>query len=112
MHGTLGDPGSEGGMKEKGAKAATPYRRKAKRPTAHAITSRHRVSGDLMGPSEITSSWNFSWRAQAAQSLSVFLLITQVDDFLHRLYQACTERIKKDTSGQAHCTGQYFDYYG
>ncbi len=28
------------------------------------------------------------------------------------LLQACTERIKKDTTGEAHCTGQYFDYWG
>eukprot|EP00192_Tetraselmis_astigmatica_P022868 CAMPEP_0117663408 /NCGR_PEP_ID=MMETSP0804-20121206/8589_1 /TAXON_ID=1074897 /ORGANISM="Tetraselmis astigmatica, Strain CCMP880" /LENGTH=68 /DNA_ID=CAMNT_0005470409 /DNA_START=69 /DNA_END=275 /DNA_ORIENTATION=+ len=26
-------------------------------------------------------------------------------------YQACTERIEKDTTGEAHCTGQYFDYW-
>lgn len=26
--------------------------------------------------------------------------------------QACTERIKKDKTGEAHCTGQYFDFYG
>jgi ubiquinol-cytochrome c reductase subunit 6 len=25
--------------------------------------------------------------------------------------QACTERIKRDHSGEAHCTGQYFDYW-
>ncbi len=26
-------------------------------------------------------------------------------------YQACVERIAKDTTGEAHCTGQYFDYW-
>uniref|UniRef100_A0A061R170 Cytochrome b-c1 complex subunit 6 n=1 Tax=Tetraselmis sp. GSL018 TaxID=582737 RepID=A0A061R170_9CHLO len=26
-------------------------------------------------------------------------------------YQACVERIEKDTTGEAHCTGQYFDYW-
>lgn len=26
-------------------------------------------------------------------------------------YEACAERIKDDKTGQAHCTGQYFDYY-
>lgn len=26
-------------------------------------------------------------------------------------YQACEERIKADTTGEAHCTGQYFDYW-
>ena len=26
-------------------------------------------------------------------------------------YQECVERIEKDTTGEAHCTGQYFDYY-
>jgi len=26
-------------------------------------------------------------------------------------YEACAERIKKDTTGEAHCTGQYFDYW-
>lgn len=25
-------------------------------------------------------------------------------------YQACAKRVKKDESGEAHCTGQYFDY--
>ena len=25
--------------------------------------------------------------------------------------QACAERIKSDTTGQAHCTGQYFDFW-
>jgi ubiquinol-cytochrome c reductase subunit 6 len=25
--------------------------------------------------------------------------------------QACAERVEKDTSGEAHCTGQYFDYW-
>ena len=28
-----------------------------------------------------------------------------------RASQACTERIKRDHSGEAHCTGQYFDYW-
>ena len=28
-----------------------------------------------------------------------------------RARQACTERIKRDHSGEAHCTGQYFDYW-
>lgn len=26
-------------------------------------------------------------------------------------YQACAERIQSDETGEAHCTGQYFDYY-
>ncbi|KAL4423424.1 hypothetical protein ABPG77_010002 [Micractinium sp. CCAP 211/92] len=26
-------------------------------------------------------------------------------------YQACAERVEKDESGEAHCTGQYFDYW-
>lgn len=26
-------------------------------------------------------------------------------------YEACVERIKSDTTGEAHCTGQYFDYW-
>lgn len=26
-------------------------------------------------------------------------------------YKACTKRIKDDESGEAHCTGQYFDYW-
>eukprot|EP00240_Pyramimonas_obovata_P019041 CAMPEP_0118933272 /NCGR_PEP_ID=MMETSP1169-20130426/11860_1 /TAXON_ID=36882 /ORGANISM="Pyramimonas obovata, Strain CCMP722" /LENGTH=69 /DNA_ID=CAMNT_0006876011 /DNA_START=82 /DNA_END=291 /DNA_ORIENTATION=+ len=26
-------------------------------------------------------------------------------------YQACAERIESDETGEAHCTGQYFDYY-
>lgn len=26
-------------------------------------------------------------------------------------YKACIERIKSDESGEAHCTGQYFDYW-
>ena len=26
-------------------------------------------------------------------------------------YQACAKRIKGDTTGEAHCTGQYFDYW-
>jgi ubiquinol-cytochrome c reductase subunit 6 len=26
-------------------------------------------------------------------------------------YQACQERIAGDTTGEAHCTGQYFDYW-
>ena len=25
--------------------------------------------------------------------------------------QACAERIKDDTTGKKHCTGQYFDFY-
>jgi hypothetical protein len=25
--------------------------------------------------------------------------------------QACVERIKADTTGQAHCSGQYFDFW-
>ncbi len=25
--------------------------------------------------------------------------------------QACAERIKNDTTGQAHCSGQYFDFW-
>ncbi|KXZ52542.1 hypothetical protein GPECTOR_9g586 [Gonium pectorale] len=26
-------------------------------------------------------------------------------------YKACAERIKDDTTGQAHCSGQYFDFW-
>ncbi|QDZ25299.1 ubiquinol-cytochrome C reductase [Chloropicon primus] len=26
-------------------------------------------------------------------------------------YQECTDRVSKDTTGEAHCTGQYFDYW-
>ncbi|GFR45891.1 hypothetical protein Agub_g7347, partial [Astrephomene gubernaculifera] len=26
-------------------------------------------------------------------------------------YKACAERIKSDTTGQAHCSGQYFDFW-
>ncbi|KAL6767010.1 QCR6 [Auxenochlorella protothecoides x Auxenochlorella symbiontica] len=26
-------------------------------------------------------------------------------------YEACGERVKNDTTGEAHCTGQYFDYW-
>ncbi|XRA98734.1 ubiquinol-cytochrome C reductase hinge protein [Pycnococcus provasolii] len=26
-------------------------------------------------------------------------------------YEACVDRIKSDTTGEAHCTGQYFDYW-
>lgn len=26
-------------------------------------------------------------------------------------YKACVKRIKGDDSGEAHCTGQYFDYW-
>ncbi|KAI3426882.1 hypothetical protein D9Q98_006828 [Chlorella vulgaris] len=26
-------------------------------------------------------------------------------------YEACAERVEKDESGEAHCTGQYFDYW-
>eukprot|EP00216_Chloropicon_sp_CCMP2111_P004210 CAMPEP_0198234604 /NCGR_PEP_ID=MMETSP1446-20131203/589_1 /TAXON_ID=1461542 ORGANISM="Unidentified sp, Strain CCMP2111" /NCGR_SAMPLE_ID=MMETSP1446 /ASSEMBLY_ACC=CAM_ASM_001112 /LENGTH=80 /DNA_ID=CAMNT_0043915409 /DNA_START=9 /DNA_END=251 /DNA_ORIENTATION=- len=26
-------------------------------------------------------------------------------------YQQCVERIASDTTGDAHCTGQYFDYW-
>lgn len=26
-------------------------------------------------------------------------------------YKACAKRIKDDESGEAHCTGQYFDYW-
>ena len=26
-------------------------------------------------------------------------------------YQACVERVATDDSGEAHCTGQYFDYW-
>ncbi|GMH35575.1 hypothetical protein BSKO_03443 [Bryopsis sp. KO-2023] len=26
-------------------------------------------------------------------------------------YNACAERIKNDTTGEAHCTGQYFDFW-
>ena len=26
-------------------------------------------------------------------------------------YQACAKRIKADSTGEAHCTGQYFDYW-
>ena len=25
--------------------------------------------------------------------------------------QACADRIKSDTTGQAHCSGQYFDFW-
>eukprot|EP00958_Prasinococcus_capsulatus_P002285 scaffold206_cov400-Prasinococcus_capsulatus_cf.AAC.3 len=28
----------------------------------------------------------------------------------HWCVQACAERVEKDTTGEAHCTGQYFDY--
>ena len=28
-----------------------------------------------------------------------------------RARQACAERIQKDTTGEAHCTGQFFDYW-
>jgi len=27
-----------------------------------------------------------------------------------KAYSACTERVAKDKTGEAHCTGQYFDY--
>ena len=27
-------------------------------------------------------------------------------------YQGCVERVQQDTTGEAHCTGQYFDYWG
>ena len=27
------------------------------------------------------------------------------------MLQGCQERIKDDKTGEAHCTGQYFDYY-
>jgi ubiquinol-cytochrome c reductase subunit 6 len=27
-------------------------------------------------------------------------------------YQECAKRITSDTTGEAHCTGQYFDYWG
>lgn len=26
-------------------------------------------------------------------------------------YQACTKRVEEDKTGEAHCTGQYFDYW-
>ncbi|KAK3244087.1 hypothetical protein CYMTET_46288 [Cymbomonas tetramitiformis] len=26
-------------------------------------------------------------------------------------YEACAQRIESDETGEAHCTGQYFDYY-
>lgn len=26
-------------------------------------------------------------------------------------FKACMERIEKDETGEAHCTGQYFDYW-
>nr|UER43497.1 ubiquinol-cytochrome C complex reductase hinge protein [Viscum album] len=26
-------------------------------------------------------------------------------------YQGCVSRVKDDTTGQKHCTGQYFDYW-
>ncbi|KAF5837872.1 ubiquinol:cytochrome c oxidoreductase 8 kDa subunit [Dunaliella salina] len=26
-------------------------------------------------------------------------------------YKACVERIQGDTTGQAHCSGQYFDFW-
>ena len=26
-------------------------------------------------------------------------------------YEACVKRIESDTTGEAHCTGQYFDYF-
>ena len=26
-------------------------------------------------------------------------------------YQECVDRVEKDTTGEAHCTGQYFDYW-
>eukprot|EP00227_Mantoniella_beaufortii_P015883 CAMPEP_0197592196 /NCGR_PEP_ID=MMETSP1326-20131121/14912_1 /TAXON_ID=1155430 /ORGANISM="Genus nov. species nov., Strain RCC2288" /LENGTH=73 /DNA_ID=CAMNT_0043157867 /DNA_START=37 /DNA_END=258 /DNA_ORIENTATION=- len=29
-----------------------------------------------------------------------------------KAYEACGVRIEKDTTGQAHCTGQYFDMWG
>lgn len=28
-----------------------------------------------------------------------------------KAYEACAERIKGDETGEAHCTGQYFDMY-
>eukprot|EP00199_Chlamydomonas_sp_CCMP681_P008246 CAMPEP_0119104254 /NCGR_PEP_ID=MMETSP1180-20130426/2509_1 /TAXON_ID=3052 ORGANISM="Chlamydomonas cf sp, Strain CCMP681" /NCGR_SAMPLE_ID=MMETSP1180 /ASSEMBLY_ACC=CAM_ASM_000741 /LENGTH=69 /DNA_ID=CAMNT_0007088955 /DNA_START=100 /DNA_END=309 /DNA_ORIENTATION=+ len=28
-----------------------------------------------------------------------------------QLYQACVERIKADTTGTKHCSGQYFDFW-
>jgi len=27
-------------------------------------------------------------------------------------YEACATRIEKDATGEAHCTGQYFDMWG
>jgi ubiquinol-cytochrome c reductase subunit 6 len=27
-------------------------------------------------------------------------------------YDACVGRVEKDTTGEAHCTGQYFDMWG
>jgi len=27
-------------------------------------------------------------------------------------YEACVGRVEKDTTGEAHCTGQYFDMWG
>ena len=27
-------------------------------------------------------------------------------------YEACQTRIEKDATGEAHCTGQYFDMWG
>ena len=27
-------------------------------------------------------------------------------------YEACSTRIEKDATGEAHCTGQYFDMWG
>ncbi|KAI8106031.1 hypothetical protein M9435_000581 [Picochlorum sp. BPE23] len=26
-------------------------------------------------------------------------------------YEACQKRVGEDTTGEAHCTGQYFDYW-
>lgn len=27
------------------------------------------------------------------------------------LYEACVSRVKKDTTGEAHCSGQYLDFW-
>jgi len=28
-----------------------------------------------------------------------------------KAYEACADRIKNDATGEAHCTGQYFDFW-
>jgi hypothetical protein len=38
-------------------------------------------------------------------------LIGLLQSLMVCVVQACVERIKADESGEAHCTGQYFDYW-